>query len=366
MIQNWFRPVESAKRLSGGTFLKHLHFFPSNSHPEGLRECQLAIVGVDAESADLVRSVLYSYQWHFGNLKVYDLGNVLRSDVEFTIPALRELTASGILPLIVGTHPRFVQAQYQSFLELRNLISLAVIDSVFACSSPDEQAADAYLDQAVYRNGDTLFHLAHIGGQGHLLRASDLQLIEERNFESIRLGRARSDLPAVEPVIRDADLVSMHLRAIRASDAPDQSSNNPSGFFLEEACQIARYAGLSDKLQSFALCGFQPGVQLRDQQQTAAAMAQLLWYFIDGFHQRKQDFPISNEGLTEYIVDFSRTERLTFWKSSRSGRWWVQTPVETPQGYTRHRLIACSHSDYLQACKGELPERLINAFKRFG
>ena len=33
--------------------------------------------------------------------------------------------------------------------------------------------------------------------------------------------------------------------------------------------------------------------------------------------------------------------------------------------YDRHRLVSCSYSDYLQACREELPERLVNSYNRF-
>jgi formiminoglutamase len=87
---------------------------------------------------------------------------------------------------------------------------------------------------------------------------------------------------------------------------------------------------------------------------------------LDGYFNRKNDFPASTDGLVEYIVDFREYDwTLTFWKSNKSGRWWLQVPVETNENHVRHRLIPCSLSDYQMACREELPERLFNAFKRF-
>ncbi len=69
----------------------------------------------------------------------------------------------------------------------------------------------------------------------------------------------------------------------------------------------------------------------------------------------------------EYIVDFKDQDyQLSFWKSLRTGRWWIQVPVKARKKQQRHRLIPCSYTDYQQACNEELPERLLNAFKRFG
>ena len=66
-------------------------------------------------------------------------------------------------------------------------------------------------------------------------------------------------------------------------------------------------------------------------------VAQWIWYFTEGYYQRLGDFPISNKGLTEYVVDWKgEMEKLTFWKSPRSGRWWLQVPVKTSRKQQRH------------------------------
>jgi len=71
-------------------------------------------------------------------------------------------------------------------------------------------------------------------------------------------------------------------------------------------------------------------------------------------------------GLVEYIVEFKHVEApITFWKSTKSGRWWMQVPVDTKKKHQRHRLIPCSYNDYQMATTDEFPDRLLNAFKRF-
>lgn len=364
MMQNWFRPVASPLRSKGGSFLEHLSFFPDTIQDIG--HCQLAIVGIDAEVADACRKALYQYQWHFNALQIVDLGNFRRPDPGFTIPAVRELITSGVVPLLIGQTSALIQIQYQAFLEWKNLISLAVVDSSLALTG--FQAFDhiqPYLDEVLNAQKESLYHLAHIGGQAHLLPPDGIQFLEDKHFECIRLGRARNDLQNLEPVIRDADLLAIHLNALRSGAIPKLTPPNPSGLTQEEANQIVHYAGLSDKLRAFAISGIPTITEDPAGQQVAESVAQLLWYFTDGFFNRKADYPVTNEGLTEYVVDLAQSERLIFWKSGRSGRWWIQTPVRTTDAFQRHRLIACSHQDYLNACQGELPDRLINAFKRF-
>lgn len=331
-----------------------------------LGRCRIALVGIDSDIAQRVRQEFYQLAWPFGDEQVVDLGNARRDNVDFLIPILRELLSSDIFPLLIGGPPQQVQAQYRAFNELRSLVSLIVVDEQLALTVPANRSPAYYLNAAIHTRRQPIFHLGVIGVQAHLVAPAVFDYLEQRNFECIRLGKARAQLGELEPLVRDGDLISFNLAAIKHADAPATGSYNPSGFTLEEMCQVARYAGLSDKLRSCGVYGFAPTGRLEADNPTAHAAAQVIWYFLEGFFSRKGDFPVSNEGLTEYIVDFKGYEQITFWKSNKSGRWWVQTPVNSRRkDEQRHRLIPCSYSDYLLACQGELPDRLITAFRRF-
>jgi len=192
-------------------------------------------------------------------------------------------------------------------------------------------------------------------------------LFNAQAFEAVSLGPARGDSAALEPLLRDADLVGLDINAINYHEAPARSGLHPSGFSLQEASQMAYYAGNSDKLSSFGLYGFDPSVgNDRDTDLTAAAYAQLVWYFLQGFSRRQGDFPASNKGMIEYVVDIDAYDKLTFWRSPRSNRWWVQVPAEAGKGEERHRLVPCRYEDYLEASsKQSLPDRLMVAFRRY-
>jgi formiminoglutamase len=124
---------------------------------------------------------------------------------------------------------------------------------------------------------------------------------------------------------------------------------------LEEACQLARYAGMSDKLTAFGITGFDwEKLEL----QTAQSVAQIIWYFLDGFCNRKSDYPASTSNLVQYLVHLKEQDiHVGFWKSLKSGRWWFQITDHQP-------LIPCSYEDYKQASRGELTDRLMNSLGR--
>lgn len=326
---------------------------------------QCVLIGLDAAAADAVRTQLYNMSWAFPRLGFTDLGNIRKTSEEFVIPLLREVQDSQLFPILIGGHPDLVLAQFQSFLSLRDLVSLVVVDERVPLTVEQEKSTEKYLNYLLRQRRDSLFHLGLIGAQAHYTDPAVFAWMESQYFEYLRLGQAREDLMEVEPLLRDADIIAFHLDALKQSEAPGQLNPSPSGFFLEEAAQLCRYAGMSDKLRSFAIYGIDTSAK-RQLSATAQAVAQMVWYLTEGYYQRVGDYPATNKGLIEYIVDWKdNSEKLTFWKSPRSGRWWLQVPVKTGNKHQRHRLIPCSYNDYKKATQQELPDRLWNAFRRF-
>ena len=68
----------------------------------------------------------------------------------------------------------------------------------------------------------------------------------------------------------------------------------------------------------------------------------------------------------KYVVDLKESDyQLVFWKSKKSGRWWMEVPFSNnKKRYKRHHLVSCSYHDYQLACKGDIPNRWINAYEK--
>lgn len=366
MLENWLKPIspdalppeDLVEYHFGKQLLLHADTLPD------LAEARIALVGMREAEANAVRRALYAMSFPFGTLKIADLGNVRKQEPTFVIPLLKELLDSQIVPILISPVEQHLVALYKAFQSLQSHISLTVVDERVRLDVLQKDKQAHYLNDILLNPRSRLFHFGTVGCQTHYTDPAAFYFLDKNNFDCIRLGSARADLSEVEPIVRDGDLLGFHLSALKQSDAPGQETPTPSGFTIEEACQICRYAGVSDKLKAFGIFGFQ---EARDYHaQTAQAVAQMIWYFVEGFYSRKNDYPASNEGLTEYIVDFKSMEyQLVFWKSQRSGRWWMQVPVKIGKKFNRHRLIPCSYNDYKMACQDELPERLLNAYKRF-
>ncbi len=261
-----------------------------------------------------------------------------------------------VLPIIIAGNEDLARAQFLAYQEAKALVNMAVVDDTF-------RADGVYAPLFKPRHAQ-LFHFGLVGFQVHHTPPEAIEFMSKSHFDLVRLGKSRSNIEETEPVLRDADLLTFHLRALKQCEAPGVANPSPSGYFAEEACQLCRYAGMSDKLTSFGLYGFQADAD-RDGL-TAQTSAQMLWYLLEGLFNRKGDYPASTTGLTEYVVDFRKlNHQLTFWKSAKSGRWWMQVPVATKRKHERHRLVPCSYQDYQSACREELPERLMQALERF-
>lgn len=368
MLQNWLKPVSSALRKSlaklpekslGRNLLLHGEQFP------GLNGVRIALIGADEKEADAVREVFYQTMYPFPKGAVADLGNLRRAEPSVLIPVIFELLSGKVLPVLLSRQDSLARAQFLAYQEAKSLVNLAVIDEQLRLNNtPDTPEYQAVYGPLLQPRHPLLFHFGLVGFQTHLTSPDLIDFLQEHHFDALRLGKSRSSIEETEPVLRDADLLAFHLSALKQSEAPGVASPTPSGYFVEEACQLCRYAGMSDKLTSFGIYGYH---QERDRDaQTAQAISQMLWYFLEGYFNRQNDYPASKDGLTEYIVDFRRLQyQLTFWKSTRSGRWWMQTPVTTKKKHQRHYLIPCSFQDYQAACREELPDRLLQALRRF-
>jgi hypothetical protein len=181
--------------------------------------------------------------------------------------------------------------------------------------------------------------------------------MEKLLFDVNRLGDFYGNVAVSEPIIRNANLLSFDISAIRSSDACGNGNAGPNGFYGEEACQICRYAGMSDKLTSIGFYEFNPAYDSNGQ--TAMLLAQMIWYFIDGFYHRKKDFPLQPK--SQFLIYRAslkdNTHELVFVKSKKTDRWWMQVPYPVGNSKNeRYHLVPCRYEDYQIAVSGDMPD----------
>ncbi len=196
-------------------------------------------------------------------------------------------------------------------------------------------------------------HYNHIGFQSYFVHPRMLETMDKLRFDCYRVGTVKEQLDEMEPVIRNSQLLSFDIAAIRHSDAP-ASHCSPNGLSGEESCNLMRYAGLSSELRTLGIFGYSPEKDLHHL--TSLQIAQMIWYFIDGKSRARQEASLKDlQHFNEYHTAFAEVDTV-FLQSKKTGRWWMQLPDG--------RLVACSYNDYLTASHNDIPERWLRAQER--
>ena len=386
-LDDFLQPVNDTGSVSGkypGNSLGfHVDIYSQGKNFPDISGYQIAIVGVPEErgsvgnsgcglAPDEIRKKLYKLACGNYTPKICDLGNIRNGkDLKDTYAAVAvvcgELLKNGIIPVLLGGSQDITYAQYLSYKAMKQTVNIVGVDAFFdlGISGQKQFTSKNYLGKIILHQPNFLFNFSNIGFQTHFVGQDSIRLMEKLFFDACRLGQVRKNIEEVEPVVRNADILSFDVSSIRASDAPGNKNASPNGFFGEEACQIARYAGLSEKLTSAGFYETNPKVDVDSR--TSYLVAQMVWYFIDGFYSRKKDYPLSSKGaFKKYRVAIQNNEHeIIFYKSRKSERWWMQVPYpDNKAQYERHHLVPCSYSDYEMACREEIPERWWLAFQK--
>ena len=209
-----------------------------------------------------------------------------------------------------------------------------------------------------------LFSYTHLAHQLYLIDPNSASILEKLYFEAYRLGSMRQNLTEMEPAVRNADMMSFDITAIRSADAPGNINAQPFGLTGEEACQLCWYAGQNEKLSSIGFYEYNP--QYDDaHNKTASVVATMIWYFVEGFYYRKKERDFKSNDFIRYTVSMpTEPEVIVFYKSKFTEKWWMEVMPQTAGKYPRNSIVPCSYSDYQTATKGEVPERYINTLAK--
>lgn len=306
-------------------------------------------------------------------MPIYDLGNILPGssidDTYFAVAqVVAELVKKNIVPIIVGGSQDLTVALYKGYERLEQMVNLCCVDHKLDLGDPDgAMSSNGFLSHLLLQRPCYLFNHANIGLQAPFAAKSEFDLFEKLYFDICRLGEFNADFKKAEPHLRNSDILSIDLKSVRASELRQPNYISPNGFYADQICQIAKYAGISDKLTSFGLFNYYPE---KNPSSASFLVAQILWYFTDGVAQRKGDFPVGSKKdyvkFTVHLDDFK--DEIIFYKSNKSQRWWMEVPYPAQKNskYERHHMIPCDANDYEQAMKNEMPDLWWKTFQKLG
>jgi len=386
MIYEFLTPVSregllESDELDPGQLGNYVYIFDGKE--VDLNEFSIALLGVcedrnsvgntgTAKAPDLVRKELYRLFMPpiDKEFRMIDLGNIRAGDTArdtyFAVASVMiELLTHKVIPVIIGGSHDLSFGQYLGYKDLHALINLVVIDERIDMLENPAKTIDSasFLMKIFTHTPNYLFNYSHLGHQTYLNDPKAIETLEGLNFDCHRLGLIRANMEETEPILRDADMLSIDISAVRQADAPAHAKASPNGFSGEEMCQIARYAGLSDKLTSLGIYEINPGYD--NNFQTVKLAAQAIWYFLEGYYSRVGDYPLTLDDHLKFTVHLEESNHeLIFWRSKKTDRWWMEMPFGDKERFGRHQLIPCSFADYEGACQQELPDRWMKAYTK--
>jgi arginase family enzyme len=367
--------LELVQGLTSQQLGSKIVFHTKDQFPD-LDKINIAVIGVlenrgagkETEDVDLfaIRKELYTMFPGNWDASIADLGTILAGNsIEDSYFALRKVVSNlikkKIIPIVIGGSQDLTFALYRAFDELEQMVNLVSIDSKFDFGKEnDEVSASSYLTKIIIDEPNNLFNYCNIGYQTYYNSQEEIDLVEKLFFDGYRLGEISNNIALAEPVFRDADVVSLDLNSVKSSDSGNFISFAPNGFNGKEICSLSRYAGISDKVSIFGIFNH------NNSSQESVLIAQIIWYFIEGFHYRSNEYPFgSRENYIKYIVPLEE-EILVFHKSDKTDRWWIEIPFISNGNnkLKRNTLLPCSYDEYLGACNQELPERWWKAQRK--
>jgi len=382
-IQSYFIPVNSVlysdkNRWKTTQIGRGVDTYLEGKFPE-VKFAEIAIFNVPefegsknsaTETDCKIRESFYSF--HHDNLpRIADLGVMQlmpsRKESFKVIQTVCEaLLQDGIIPIIIGGGHDVSYAVYKAYASLDKFITLTSVDSKFDIGlENDNLASFSHLGKMMAHKPSHLFHYVNLAYQSYFVSGIAADMLKAINFDIVRLGELKANFNEVEPVMRNTDFLSFDISSIQYAYAGANIYSSPNGLNGEDACKIMRYAGVSDKVTAVGLFEYNQDLDVNNQ--TSYLLAQLIWYFVDGYKIRKNELNPNIKNCLKYSVTFDDGKNeITFYKSKASGRWWMRVPFsKEKESELQNYYVACSYHDYEIANQGEVPERWINTLKKF-
>ena len=373
MLTDFLSPIEDKSiyepHQMGSAVKKYVGNFPS------LTNMQIAIIGVAEGRASnknketslasaQVRKEFYRLATIPGVSEfIIDLGDIKPganfSDTEAALEHVaKTLREEGLILLVIGGSDDLGYSLYKSQEGVSANLDLTYVSSHLPIL-PGQMLSKICEHQPNY-----LFNINALGIQSHYIPSSGLEIMNKLGFNQLRLGQLKSNTEEAEPLIRNTNLFLFNVSAIKQGDAPANYYSNPNGVEGDLACKLCWYAGVSDLANVFGIFEMNPEFDYRNQ--TAKLVAQMSWYFVDGYRNRVKDHPEHHQEFVRYRCNIeSKNPDLVFYKSKRTSRWWMEIPnPKSLSNPDKNVIVPCSYADYQVATTGDLPERYLKTLQK--
>lgn len=340
--------------------------------PQNIQKLEAAIIGVPfdsrvddkniSEAPNKIREELYQLSKFNKKLNVADFGNLKSAkSIKGNYQALRDIieyfNELEIVTIVIGGSQDLSFGICDAFKN-NKLFSFSTVDAYLDIKKGKETFSSKNYLSRIFSSQSNLFQFGLIGYQSHYI-APELFSKTKGINTNVRLGQLREDFTLAEPVFRNSDVVSFDIGSVKHSEAPGGGSFTPNGLRSEEACQLAKYAGLSSRVKVFGLFEFDVKTDLNNL--TSKLGAQIVWYFIEGFLYRRNEDSTKIDTYKMFQVEVKDLDKpIVFYKNSETNQWWMKI-----QSLDKKAIyLACSVNEYNQASNDEIPELWLNYIQK--
>tara|TARA_A100001011_G_scaffold84392_1_gene88182 strand:- start:4203 stop:5333 length:1131 start_codon:yes stop_codon:yes gene_type:complete len=303
------------------------------------------------------RKKFYSLFYSDWNINFFDLGNLVKgnlvSDTQFALKSIIDFFIKNqIFVITIGGSQDFTLDLYSSLKKYLSKINLVAVNNKLEFSNENKES---YLSKIIMDENNKLNHFSNIGFQKHLNSLDEIDLIKKMKFESLSLGKVKSDLNEAEPILRDSNLISFNIKSIKSGDI-NNAHQYPNGLTSYEFCSLSRFSGAS--LKSNVISYFENW----DFSILNSLLAESVWYVIDGFSARIDETPDSdNDNFTYYFIEIDNY-KFKFYHSLLSDRWWVEFINDNIVSVEKN-IISCTYNDYFNCKNSIISERILTRLK---
>jgi len=363
-----FNSLKSKKRGSIG---EEIQIYTENLGFPDLDSTDIAIIGISETRNSFFESTHFNlsnlrkefYQLNLGKWKksISDLGNLPNGEtINDTYHAISELCLflrkKNIITIMVGGSNDIIFPIFKSYSNFNKKVNIVSVDNQFDLHQEEDLLSSrSYMNKIIIDDSSKLNDFTNLGYQRHLCSPDEIDLMEKLFFDYISLGDLIGDHKSAEPILRDAHIIGLDMKALSWISSGNFDKGNPNGIDSRLICILSRYSGISDKSRFFGL------FELLNNPISNKLYAQIIWYFIEGVNSRFPE-PLFNDstGFIKYNVSVSGRD-LVFIKSKRSDRWWLEIILSDND---EKRYLPCLETDYNSALKDNIPDRWFRAIKR--
>ena len=301
------------------------------------------------------------YSLYIGNWtsKIYDMGSLVNgnkiSDTNYALEKIiNSFVKDQIFVITVGGSQNLTTSLYSSIKPLLSSINLVSINNKLDFTK-NNNTEESYLSRIILDDENKLNQFSNIGYQKHLISQDEIGLINKMKFESLSLGKVKSDVNNAEPVLRDSNFTSFDIKSVKSGDI-NNAHQYPNGLTTYEFCSLSRFSGSGSKSKVVSF------FENWDFSIMNSLLAEALWYVIDGFNSRFDENPEEDsDDFVYYHIEIDNY-KFKFYKSLITDRWWVEF-INDELISVEKNIISCTANDYYQSKNSIISKRILTRLK---